>query len=149
MSGGPTIGEILAAALAEPQPPLLRAGYSIGDLHAMRELAEQAYSSISVPGGMPLVGYVEAITLQRLIAVSGSVDDKRTLVFLLSQFAAFWREGGEQVLSTTFEAQALQLAEALSDDGDDEMANLVAASADKLPAEVHLEVKRLREGVAG
>lgn len=147
MSAAPTLGDILAMALSampepEPEPLILRASY--GDLDALREMAANARGTIDGVGVSAPLAYMEAITLQRLVAAQGDPDDVRALVVLLSSFASFWRGQGHPDLDTYFEAQALNHAESLAEDGDDEVADIVVAAADDLPAAVHIMARQLR-----
>lgn|GEM_PF-6622843 len=116
-----------------------------GDPSSLRALTQVAYESTSAPGVSKPLAYMEAITLARLTAAHGNPTDVRVIIYLLSEFAAFWSEQGEPALALHFEAQALHVAEAFAEDGDDGLADMVAAAADQIPECVHLEVRRLRE----
>jgi hypothetical protein len=143
------IGDIIAAALADqrectepPEPLLVRASW--GDIDALREISDAAYQAIGLPGVAKPLAFMEAITFARLAAAQGDGNDARVLMYLLSQFAAFWRDNDNVELAIQFEADALLLAEAMADEGDEEVGDMVVAAADHIPASVHLRVQQLR-----
>lgn len=138
----PTIGDILAAALAEPQPLIVRAA---GEVEALRELANNAYLEIGKCAEFDPLAYTQAITLASLAAAKGEHQDRHAFVYLMANFADFWRGRGSDGLATYWHGQALFVAESFAKDGDEAMADMVAAAADELPREVHLEAQRLAE----
>lgn len=141
MSVGPDIPSAALGAVLDARPPLVRAAF--GDLGALREMAGAAYAAVCEPDASAALCYMEAITFARIASAQGESEDARTLMFLLSTFASFWRAGGDTELETHFEGQALHLAETIADDGDDEVADMVVATAHLLPAAVHLKARQL------
>lgn len=149
MSAPLTLGEIIGAALECAVEPSLPERASRGDLEALRVMSNAAYVAATSGGEGTALAYMEAITLGRLAAAHGCIEDCRAVVYLLSTFAGFLQQSGCDTLAVHYEAQALHLAEALAIDGDDEMANMVVAAADKIPPAVYDEVRSIRERGAG
>ena len=140
----PTLGDILAAALKPAPSPIEQAATGCPD--ALRLMADSAYANAKQnEGAASLVCYIEALTFCRLVAAHGGRDDAVRVVFLLDEISSRFKAVGEAELGDSFEAQALLFAELMAEDGDDEMATMVAATADKIPVPVHLEAQRLRK----
>lgn len=117
-----------------------------GDIEAQRELAEINYAGRLDPGAFTDVCYTEAIVWQRMVAARGTLKDRHTLVFLLAEFSG-WLSDHEPAASNHFMAQAVMLAEALAEDGDEQAAGWVASYADKLDPEVLLRARQMREAL--
>ena len=118
-----------------------------GDIEAQRELASLNYDGRTSPGAFTSICYAEAIVWQRMVAARGTLEDRRTLVYLLAEYSG-WLSVDEPAASNHFMAQAVTLAEALAEDGDELAAGWVATAADKLEPEVFLRALQMREALA-
>jgi len=118
-----------------------------GDIDAQRELANLNYSGRYDPGAFTSVCYTEAIVWQRMVAARGTLEDRRALVYLLAEYSG-WLSVDEQAASNHFMAQAVMLAEALAEDGDELAAGWVASAADNISADVFLRARHMREVLA-
>jgi len=119
-----------------------------GDLASTRELADEAYRRRLDNNPMiAAMAWTEAITFARLAAARGQSEDQTSLVYLLSSFASWLGAQGQVALATTFEGQALALAEVMAESGCDEMADMIAGSGHRLPAAVFEEARRFRDAV--
>ena len=143
------LGDLLSAALSKDpvEAPITGAAYGCPD--ALADLANGAYASAKVQSGMAaLFCYIEALTFSRLLAAQGERDSATRVVFLLDEIGVQLLSLNERELSATYKGRGLLLAELMAEDGDDEMAAMVAAIASKLDEAVHLEAHRLRELIA-
>lgn len=118
-----------------------------GDIDAQRELAGINYGGRYEPGAFTSICYVEAIVWQRMVAARGTLEDRRALVYLLAEYSG-WLIADGGGTSNHFMAQAVMLAEALSEDGDELAASWVASAADGLDADVFLRARQMREALA-
>lgn len=119
-----------------------------GDIDAQRELASINYGGRYEPGAFTSICYTEAIVWQRMVAARGTLEDRRALVYLLAEYSGWLSSPDELAASNHFMAQAVMLAEALAEDGDELSAEWVAAAADGLNADVFLRARHMREVMA-
>jgi len=150
----PLAGTLLRAALAtgeeaaqfdaDPAGTLLLAG--VGDLPALRHLARRCrqLADRTEDEDARAVAYVEGMTFSRLAASQGDPLDYHLYFDLLTQYAQWQAKRGRRDLSARFEGLALNVAEALAENGDEQMADLIVKAGDVLPAEVFTEAKRQR-----
>lgn len=120
-----------------------------GDGEAFAALAASHYQR-GVSGIEPaIIAYARAAEYARLAAMSrGSRHDWMSFLYLLDQHAELLRTAGLTTLADAAQGEAVALAEYMADDGDEEMSQLVAASADGLTPEV-LNIARDLRGIVG
>lgn len=154
---GQSLGEILAAALAGQSDPA-PASYTeadllglacYGDVVCLRELSFRSRAAVPHVGEQAPLAFLEAITYGRLAAAQGEMADLRHLLLLLSDFGDYWQSQQRGDLAVSYHGQALLLAEALADQGDEQSATLIANSADPLPPSVIFEAQRLKAEAVG
>lgn len=123
-------------------------GAAGGDLACQRALADEAYQTARQGGPFAPHAYLEAITFARLAAMHGELRDQTVIVFLMAEFAGWLAAGsGEELaLSTYWGGQALHVAEAFAEDGNDELADMVASGCQELPRAAHEAALRMRRG---
>lgn len=119
---------------------------AVGDLESLRLLAEHSYWGIGTadPALVPAF-YSEAISFARLASAIGERIDRVNLMFLLSDFAGWWDRNGRPDLAIGYEGQALAFAEAMAEDGDQEVGNMVVLAGDRLPVEVFDAARYVRD----
>jgi urease accessory protein UreF len=139
----PTLGDILAEALRASTPPIIAAGR--GDGEALRQLANSYFEGAYRCAGLQRVAELaQALTFARLACADGTPADGRIVVFLYGQLAAECRAAGVGAAGDNYEAQGYLLAEMMAESGDEEMADLVVASAAAVSPGAHIEAKRLK-----
>lgn len=143
MSEPLTLGEILGQVLApRPKPVVERAAE--GDGYALSQFARGAYAdAIKATGAERVALLGQAVAFGRLAMVHGDPADAHATVSILGELAAACRSLGAAVAGDQYEGQGVLLAELLAEDGDDEMADLIAANASQVTAGAFQEARRL------
>jgi NAD(P)H-dependent flavin oxidoreductase YrpB (nitropropane dioxygenase family) len=140
---GDFVTAAIAAALAPlPEPPINRAAR--GERSALVELGRAAYrDGLNAEGSARLVTLSQALAFFRLAMLHGVPADAHATVSVLGEIAASCRCLGDMEAGDLFEGQGVSLAELLAEDGDQEMADLIASNASQVTAGAFREAKRL------
>lgn len=121
---------------ARPEMPIhTRAARGDGDAHA--HLAEVHYQHALSGSAPPVLALCQAALFARLAACSrGTREDHLVLIYLGDLYASALRDAGLDDLADAEQAAAVALAESMASDGDEEVGQMVVASAGHLPRKV-------------
>lgn len=148
MSGERSLGDILGEALNSPssRSPIHDAGR--GDSDSLRSLASEHHNSgLDLTGLGRIAELGQALSFARLAAVNGTPGDLRAIVYLYGQLARECRALGDAAAADNYEGQGYLLAEIMAEEGDEDMASMVVASATAVSPGAHKTAKKLREAI--
>ncbi len=106
---------------------------ALGDGEAMSVLADCHYRQ-ALDGSVPQVSALaEARVYARLAAMArGTREDWLSFVYVGEHYASALREAGFGDMADKAQAEAVAIAEHMGEDGDEEVARMVVASAEKI-----------------
>lgn len=145
--------------LSEPPPSINIAGRpaqslhelaAFGDARGFAELAGLHYQR-GVNGAEPaIVAFARAVDYARLAAMSrGERQDWISFLFLLERNAAALRDAGLGQLADLASGESVAIAELMAEEGDDEIGDMIAASAGSLTPTSLTVARELREHAKG
>lgn len=141
--------------MSEDQPPPIRIEVhpvpsvtgraAQGDAAAFAELA-QCYLQRGLSGAEPqIIAYARASDCSRFAVLArGERDDWVTHISMLETYANALANAGFGVLAMQAQAEAVASAESMAEDGDEEMARIVANAADAIAPDVLAMARDLR-----
>lgn len=130
--------------------PTVHGRASEGDGNAFAELADQHYRQAANGNEAPVLALDRAVTYARLaLCRRGTRQDGINLIFALDQQAAALAQAGYPLAADRAHGEAVALAEYASDDGDEEIGNLVVSAGDNLSPGSLKIARELRETVDG
>ena len=121
-----------------------------GDIDAQRAMANRAYEHFLAAAvkddNMAAIALTECLTYAPLAALHGAAGDCETLVSVLARFGEWQAERGRKDIGRRLDATGLLLADAMADDGQEAMAQMVS-SCRGLPADTVEEARRPRRSL--
>jgi predicted transcriptional regulator len=121
---------------------------SAGEINAQRAMANCAYELfLAAEDNDPeaaAISMTGCLTFARSAALHGTSRDSETLVYVLARFGEWQAERGRSDLGQRMDAEALNLAEAMANEGSERMAGIVAG-AGVLSLETFDEALRQRQ----
>ena len=123
---------------------------SRGDATGFAELAGLHYQR-GLTGAEPaIVAYARSVEYARLAATArGSHQDWLSFLYLLDQNARALRDAGLGHLADLASGKSVAIAEFMAEDGDDEIGDMLAATADRLTAKALTVARELRDHAKG
>ena len=123
---------------------------SEGDGNAFSELADLHYRQAANGNEAPVLALDRAVTYACLaMCRRGSRQDGINLIYVLDQHAAALAQAGYPVAADRAHGEAIALAEYASDDGDEEIGNLVVSAGGNVSAGALKVARAVRETVDG
>jgi hypothetical protein len=123
---------------------------SRGDARGFAELAGLHHQR-GLAGAEPaIIAYARAVDYARLAAAArGDRQDWLAFLYLLEQHALALREAGLGDLADMANGEAVAIAEFMAEDGDDEIADMLASTADNLTPKALTVARELRDHAKG
>ena len=130
--------------------PSIHGRASEGDGDAFAELADLHYRHAANGTEAAVIALDRAVTYARLaMCRRGTRQDGINLIFVLDQHAAALAQAGYPAAADRAHGEAVAIAEYASDDGDEEIGNLVVSAGDNVSPGALKIARELRETVDG